>query len=152
MKAFGFFFGLPQNWWILFSVPFLFQDLVTCFSSKSLKCSIVPIFRSGLEIQGKNTWLIWKLENDRKWICSILGHFKEKLKCRLMINTSSTYSLGILWYPCTSLWNYSRESTGSRLLLGKCELHNYFKAFGSWDSNRQTVWRKSWKSFGSKLI
>ena len=25
--------------------------------------------------QGKNTWLIWKLENDRKWICSIVGHF-----------------------------------------------------------------------------
>jgi len=44
-------------------------------------------------------WGISRVSNiNREWMCSILGHIKEKYKCRHNINTSFTCFLDISWH------------------------------------------------------
>ena len=96
------FLEMPKNWWILFSVTFLFQKLGTWFSLKYPTFHASKYFEnqkgkmghfkiSKIEkwgISTKTRWSIIKREKNQKWICSILGHFKEKCKCRHMTKSS----------------------------------------------------------------
>ena len=47
----------------------------------------------------KSTWSIWKREKNRKWICSILGHFRKNCICSHVKNTSFKGFLGHFKIP-----------------------------------------------------
>ena len=66
------------------------------FSESDGKMGHFKIFehkKAGL-CEKKSTWSISKRKKNRKWVCSILGHFKNKCICHHVKNTSSTYFLG----------------------------------------------------------